>query len=169
MDTKHTIILNNLRTVSKDRHDYLYFSVNTGVCTFKVDGQHLDKITQHRQPMHDGNEGMYYQIPHVYEYLDGCWVKKRFAWLHSICDIYTMEETTAYEWGETIDLKRHYSVYRFALFKLLIKSYLNGLRHRVWQPRSLHVARLKLTFLEHVKRGDGTNTPTHHRHTQTSV
>jgi len=92
----------------------------------------------------------YFQIPDVYRYQNG-WVENPFVWLHSICDIYTMEETISYPWGNDIEYKRDYSLYRLVLFKLFISSYSNDLRHRIWQPGTKHVKLLEKVFNQNLK------------------
>ena len=146
MDIRQTNIYERLENAETDRHGFIYFSVNTGLCIFKVDGSHLENITQHNENIHHEGVMMYlYQIPNVYRYQTE-WVENPFAWLHSICDIYTMEDSISFPWGNNIEYKRDYSLYRFVLLKLFLQSYINDLRHRMWQPGTKHVKKLEAQF-----------------------
>lgn len=150
MDTRQTEILNRLYDAETDRHNFIYFSVNNGLCIFKLNKHHLDNITQYDENIHHEGVMMYlYQIPNVYRYQTE-WVENPFVWLHSICDIYTIEEAQSYEWGNNIEYKRDYSLYRFILFKLFMSFYINDLRHRMWQPGTKHVKKLEAQFNSYV-------------------
>jgi len=114
----------------------------------------LENITQYNENIHHGDIGMYlYKIPNVYRYCNrwvehplDWWVENSFIWLHSICNIYTMEETTSYLYGTNIEYKRDYSLYRVALLQIYIKRYINSIRHRMWHPDSDYVTKLKENF-----------------------
>jgi hypothetical protein len=138
---KQLSILNRLKSASTDRHNFIYLSINYKVY-FKVDKQHLENITQHIR-----TEGLnlLYKIPNVHKYSND-WIEFDFIWLHSICDIYTMEETKSYPWGTDIEYKRGYSLYRVALLQIYLKRYINRIRHRMWHPDSVHVTKLKEHF-----------------------
>jgi len=149
MDIRQSNIYECLKTAETDRHGHIYFTVNKGMCFFKVDRRHLENITH--ENIHHGGVIMYlYQIPNVYRYQTE-WVEKPFVWIHSICDIYTMEETISYPWGNDIEYKRDYSLYRLVLFKLFISSYSNDLRHRMWQPGTKHVEKLEAHFNSYIR------------------
>jgi hypothetical protein len=149
MDTKQVDILTRMQNAEPDNNNFTYFSVNHGTCIFKVDKQWLllANITQHNENIHQGGIVMpLYQIHGVHRYLNEQFIEIPYAWLHSICDVYTIEEVKSYAWGNNVEHKIYYSLYRFILFKLFLQSYTNDLRHRMWQPGTIHVARLEERF-----------------------
>jgi hypothetical protein len=141
-----------MQNAEPDRHNFAYFSVNNGYCNFKVDKKHLYSITQHNEIVPHSGVLMYlYKIPSVHKYSittieEKNWYEHSYIWLHSICKVYTIEETKLYKWGNNVEPKRHYSLYRVILLKLFLQSYINDLRHRMWQPGTNHVAKLKKRF-----------------------
>jgi len=108
MDIRQATIYERLENAETDRDGFIYLSVNKGLCFFKVDRRHLENITQYENIHYEGVIMYLYQIPNVYWYQTE-WVENPFIWLHSICDIYTMEETISYPWGNDIEYKRDYS------------------------------------------------------------
>ena len=144
MNTNQSNKLNRLLSAETDRDGFIYFSVNTGRCIFKVDRSYIkENITQHNEII------VLYQIHNIFQN-HTIWVEVPYVWLHSICDVYTMDETISFPWGNDIKYKR-YSLYQFVLLKILIRSYIAGLRHRVWHPDSALVANLKIKYLENQK------------------
>ena len=152
MDVRQSNILARLKNAETDRNNFIYFSVNYGYCIFKVNKQHLDNITQHLDNITQDGVAMYlYRLPKLYKYTgnwyENNWYENSFVWLHTIYNIYTIEETKLYTWGKSIEPKRYYSLYRVVLLKLFIQSYINDLRHRMWHPDSIHVKKLEEHFI----------------------